>query len=45
MKCPNCKQEMEYEDSRADTDRGVYGGIVYWCDTCNYECDEYGSEL
>jgi len=50
MKCPKCKQEMNYEYSRyeyskADTDRGVYWGTVYWCDTCNYECDGYDDEV
>ena len=44
MKCPNCNQEMEFEDTRVNTDRGTYGSIVYWCDTCDYECDEDGNE-
>ena len=31
---------MQFEDSRANTDRGLYGGIIYWCDKCNYEYNE-----
>lgn len=37
MICPECNKKMDSEDLRADTDRGVFGDIVYWCDDCGYE--------
>lgn len=45
MKCPKCNEEMKYEDNRADTDYGVCGSIIYFCDGCNIKYDEFGSEL
>jgi len=27
MKCPNCKQEMEYEDSRAEDEKEYYDNL------------------
>ena len=44
MNCPKCGEKMDCEDSMADTGKGWIGGIIYWCDSCKYQCDEEGNE-
>lgn len=35
--CPYCNKVVtfEKEDNRADTDRGVFGGMGYFCSACD----------
>ena len=36
-KCPKCKNDMEIEDGRYDTEKGVSGSIIYFCEVCDYQ--------
>ena len=36
-RCPKCHKTLTVEDNRADTDRGVYGSVVTFCEYCGWE--------
>lgn len=43
--CPECNTELYYDDSRCDTDRGVMGDEVYYCEECGYQENMDGCAL
>jgi len=45
MKCPYCNCEMEKDDQRATTDRGIIGDLVYICSSCDICINEYGDQI
>lgn len=45
MRCPRCEEFMEEQDDRADTDRGVKGSLLFYCDDCKIALDEHGSDI
>jgi len=44
MKCI-CNTEMEIEDNIADTDKGTFGELSYYCPKCQRSYNQYGDEL
>lgn len=37
--CPNCGEDLEIEDNRCDTDRGIMGDKYYYCPRCDHTED------